>query len=183
MNNNHREEEKHNNKTKKTRMNDTFSNNKVYEDGRWPWGDEMGEKKTARDNQTTLVFPCFLATSSEFQKTLTIIQKHTKKNSDEWKWAENWKHKNRKTLYFLGPAFGRTNFSRIFIFEPPDFFRGFSRRIFSPHFCGKKCPEKSSRKIPGKILQNLYNKNPPTHFCRLPRTIFSLFLDGTKSKS
>ena len=38
---------------------------------------------------------------------------------------------------------------------------GFSRRIFSPHFCGKKCPEKSSRKIPAKILQNLYNKNPP----------------------
>ena len=41
----------------------------------------------------------------------------------------------------LGPAFGRT---------------GFSRRIFSPHFCGKKCPEKSSRKIPGKILQHIY---------------------------
>ena len=39
-------------------------------------------------------------------------------------------------------------------------FRGFCRRIFSPHFCGKKCPEKSSRKIPGKILQILYNKNP-----------------------
>ena len=28
------------------------------------------------------------------------------------------------------------------------------------HFCGKKCQEKSSRKIPSKILQNLYNKNP-----------------------
>ena len=62
---------------------------------------------------------------------------------------------------------GRTDFSRIFIFGPPNFFRGFSRRIFSPHFFGKKCPEKSSRKIPGKTLQNLYNKNPPTHFCRL----------------
>ena len=37
---------------------------------------------------------------------------------------------------------------------------GFCRRIFSPHFCGKKCPEKSSRKIPDKILQILYNKNP-----------------------
>ena len=53
-----------------------------------------------------------------------------------------------------------SDFSRNFIFGPPDFFRGFCRRIFSPHFCGKKCPEKSSRKIPGKILQNLYNKNP-----------------------
>ena len=41
--------------------------------------------------------------------------------------------------------------------------------MFSPHFCGKKCPEKTSRKIPRKILQNLYSKNPPTHFCRLPR--------------
>ena len=40
-------------------------------------------------------------------------------------------------------------------------------KLFSPHFCGKKCPEKSSRKIPEKILQNLYDKNPPTHFCRL----------------
>ena len=60
----------------------------------------------------------------------------------------------------LAKVFGRTDFSRNFIFGPPDFFRGFSRRIFSPHFCGKKWPEKSSRKIPGKILQNLHNKNP-----------------------
>ena len=60
-------------------------------------------------------------------------------------------------LNLLGPAFGRTDFSRIFFFEPPHFsadflagffllifrgflflgrriFRGFSRRIFSPHF-------------------------------------------------
>ena len=71
----------------------------------------------------------------------------------------------------LGPAFGRTDFSRIFIFEPPDFFADFLAGFFSS-FCGKKCPEKSSRKIPGKILQNLYNKNPPTHFCRLPRAKF-----------
>ena len=56
------------------------------------------------------------------------------------------------------------------------FFRGFlflGRRIFSrilspdfSHFCGKKCPEKSSRKIPGKILQNLYNKIPDTFLQR-----------------
>ena len=42
-------------------------------------------------------------------------------------------------------------------------------RFSFSHFCGKKCPEKSSRRIPGKILQNSCNKNPPTHFCRLPR--------------
>ena len=72
-------------------------------------------------------------------------------------------------LGFLGPAFGRTDFSRIFIFEPPDFFADFLAGFFLLIFVGKKCLEKSSRKIPGKILQNLYNKNPPTHFCRLPR--------------
>ena len=50
---------------------------------------------------------------------------------------------------FCGFLFlGRRIFSRIF---SPDFFSS---------FCWKKCPEKSSRKIPGKILQNLYNKNP-----------------------
>ena len=60
---------------------------------------------------------------------------------------------------FLGSVPGRTDFSRIFIFVPPDFFADLVAGFFS-HFCGKKCPEKSSRKIPGKILQNLYNKNP-----------------------
>ena len=60
----------------------------------------------------------------------------------------------------LGSVFGRTDFTLIFIFGPLDFFRGFCRLIFSTHFCGKKCPEKSSRKIPGKILQNFHNKNP-----------------------
>ena len=57
-------------------------------------------------------------------------------------------------------------FADFFYFWAAGFFRGFSRRIFSPHFCGKKCPEKSSRKIPGKSLQNLNKKNPPAHFCR-----------------
>ena len=60
----------------------------------------------------------------------------------------------------LGSEFGRTNFARIFIFGPPDFFHEFCRRIFSPHFLGKKGPDNSSRKSPSKILQNLYNKNP-----------------------
>ena len=50
---------------------------------------------------------------------------------------------------YLGPAFGRTDFSRIFIFEPPDFSADFLAGFVSS-FCGEKCPEKSSRKIPGK---------------------------------
>ena len=57
-------------------------------------------------------------------------------------------------------GFWQNGFFVDFYFCAAGFFRGFCRRIFSPHFCGKKCPEKSSRKIPGKILQNLYNKNP-----------------------
>ena len=57
-------------------------------------------------------------------------------------------------------GFWQNGFFADFYFWAAGFFRGFCRRIFSPHFCGKKCPEKSSKKIPGKILQNLYNKNP-----------------------
>ena len=60
----------------------------------------------------------------------------------------------------LGSGFGRTDFSRISIFGSPDFFADFLAGFCLPQFCGKKCPEKSSRKIPGKILQNLHNKNP-----------------------
>ena len=60
----------------------------------------------------------------------------------------------------LGSDFGRTDFSRIFIFEPLDFFS----RILSPDYFSSfswgKVPRKSSKKIPSKILQNLYDKNP-----------------------
>ena len=61
---------------------------------------------------------------------------------------------------FLGSVFGRTDFSRGLLFWGHRIFSRILSRICSPHFCGKKCPEKSSMKIPGKILQNLYNKNP-----------------------
>ena len=74
---------------------------------------------------------------------------------------------SHKTLFdIFRVGLWQNGFFADFYFWAAGFFRGFSRRIFSPHFCGKKCPEKSSRKIPGKILQNLCNKNPPTHFCR-----------------
>ena len=42
-------------------------------------------------------------------------------------------------------------------------FSGFSRRISSPHFCGKG-PEKSSRKIPAKSSKICITKFP-TYFC------------------
>ena len=60
-----------------------------------------------------------------------------------------------------------------FYFWAAGFFRGFCRRIFASHFCGKKSPEKSSGKIPGKILQNLYNKNPPDTFLQRGRAKIS----------
>ena len=63
-------------------------------------------------------------------------------------------------FWFVRVGFWQNRFLADFYFWAAGFLRGFCRRIFSPHFCGKKCPEKSSRKIPGKILQNLHNKNP-----------------------
>ena len=70
----------------------------------------------------------------------------------------------------LGSDFGRTDFSRIFIFEPPDFFADFVAGFFLLISVGKKCPAKSSRKIPGKILQEnppkLIQRKSPTTFCR-----------------
>ena len=63
-----------------------------------------------------------------------------------------------RTLWKVRVGFGQNGFSADFCFWAARFFRGFCRRIFS--FSWEKCPERSSRKIPGKILQNLYNKNP-----------------------
>ena len=76
-------------------------------------------------------------------------------------------HRKTKKARNFRVGFWQNGFFADFYFWAAGFFCGFSRRIFSPHFCGKKCPEKSSRKIPAKILQDLYNKNPPTHFCRM----------------
>ena len=84
----------------------------------------------------------------------------------------------KKNTQIVRVGFGQNGFFADFYFWATGFFRGFCRRIFSPHFCGKKWPEKSSRKIPGKILQNLYNKNPPTHFCRGAGPKIENFRDG-----
>ena len=68
--------------------------------------------------------------------------------------------KRQRSSKSVRDGFWQNGFFADFYFWAAGFFRGFCRRIFSPHFCGKKCAEKSSRKIPGKILQNLDNKNP-----------------------
>ena len=77
-------------------------------------------------------------------------------------------------------GFWQNGFFADFYFWAAGFFRGFSRRIFFSSVLWEKCPEKSSRKIPEKILQNLYNKNPPTHFCRLAGATINI---NTKAKA
>ena len=74
-------------------------------------------------------------------------------------------------LELLASDFGRTDFSRIFIFEPPDFFPDFVAGFFLLIFAGKsaqknppgKSPAKSSKtyttKIPDNFLQRGWAKN------------------------
>ena len=57
-----------------------------------------------------------------------------------------------KPNLLLGPAFGRTDFSRIFIFEPPDFFADFLAGFFSSFLW---------EKVPRKILRENPRQNPP----------------------
>ena len=69
------------------------------------------------------------------------------KSAPPWIWGVD----RQKTLVLLGPAFGRMDFSRIFIFEPPDFFADFLAGFFS--FLWEK--------VPRKILQENPRENPP----------------------
>ena len=54
------------------------------------------------------------------------------------------------SLQILRPVLGRADFSRIFIFEPPDFFRGLCRPMFSS-FLWEKLPRKSRQNPPNFI--------------------------------
>ena len=56
----------------------------------------------------------------------------------------------------LGPAFGRTDFLRIFLFEPPDFFADFLAGFFLLIFVGKeprKIHSENPRENPPKFIQ------------------------------
>ena len=57
-----------------------------------------------------------------------------------------------RASHLLGSAFGRTDFSRIFIFEPPDFFADFLVGFFLLIYV---------EKVPRKILQENLRENPP----------------------
>ena len=66
---------------------------------------------------------------------------------------------------FSGSVPGKTDFSRILIFVPPDFFRGFSRRILSPQF-GGKVPRTTLQENPRQNPPKFMQQKSPTHFCR-----------------
>ena len=87
----------------------------------------------------------------------------------------------------LGPAFGRTDFSRIFIFEPPDFFADFLAGFFLLIFVGKsaqknppgKSPAKSSKIYTTKILQHISADCPGqkiAHVAKIGNFCYSLAL-------
>ena len=62
----------------------------------------------------------------------------------------------------------RTDFSRIFIFEPPDFFADFVVSRVFPQFSGKKFQENPQGKSPAKSPKFMQPKSP-AHFCRQAR--------------
>ena len=66
------------------------------------------------------------------------------------------------TLSELRVVFWEQSYSRIFVFEPQDFFADLIAGFFLLIFVGKKCTEKSSRQILGKILQIDTTKIPDT---------------------
>ena len=71
--------------------------------------------------------------------------------------------RGNKRAVLLGSVFGRTDFSRIFIFGPPDFFADFVAGFFLLIFVGKsaqknppgKSPAKSSKFYTTKILRHI----------------------------
>ena len=54
----------------------------------------------------------------------------------------------------------------FFLFEPPEFFHRFSRRIFSPHFSGEKVPRKILLENPQRNPPKPVQQKSPTYFCR-----------------
>ena len=73
---------------------------------------------------------------------------------------------------FLGSGFGRTDFSRIFIFGSPDFFADFLAGFFLLIFVGEsaqknppgKSPQKSSKIYTTKILRHISAEWPGQEF-------------------
>ena len=106
------------------------------------------------------------------------------RDSETIKCFREWHRGGRNfTSFFLGPAFGRTDFSRIFIFEPPDFFADFLVGFFLLIFVGKSAQKnppgkslgKSSKIYTTKILQHISADWPGQFFS----VLWTLFRAGT----
>ena len=67
---------------------------------------------------------------------------------------------------FLGPAMGRTDFSRIFVFGPPDFFADFVAGFFLLIFVGKSAQKNPPGKSPAKSSKFYTTKIPDTFLQR-----------------
>ena len=83
----------------------------------------------------------------------------------------------------LGPVRGRTDFSRIFIFEPPDFFADFLAGFFLLIFVGKSAQKNPPRKSPGKPSKIYTTKIPDTFLQRGRAKIFQKKKPSTKPTS
>ena len=83
---------------------------------------------------------------------------------NDWRNVADMLHKRAKSLeeMFLGPAFGRMDFSRIFVFEPPDFFAGFLAGLFLLIFVGKSAQKNPPGKSPGKSSKIYATKSSNT---------------------
>ena len=65
-------------------------------------------------------------------------------------------------IQILGSVSGRADFSRIFVFGPPDFFADFVAGFLLLIFVGKSILQENPRQNPPKFTQ----QKSPTHFCR-----------------
>ena len=77
-------------------------------------------------------------------------------------------------LQILGSDFGRTDFSRIFIFGPPDFFADFLAGFFLLIFLGKSAQRNPPGKSPAKSSK-IYTTKIPDTFLQRGRANKSLF--------
>ena len=67
----------------------------------------------------------------------------------------------------LGSVFGRTDFSRVFIFGPPDFSADFLAGFFLLIFVGKSAQKNPPGKSPAKSSKNYTTKIPDTFLQRV----------------
>ena len=67
---------------------------------------------------------------------------------------------------YIRVGFWQNGFFADFYFWAAGFFRGFCRRIFSPHFCGEKVPRKILQENPRQNPPKFIQQKSPTHFCR-----------------